>query len=125
MGEVKDDERSFTIGLITGELVIINFTPTPDPAQEGNEISVDVTFKNNGSDCKYKIKLVDVEGSKQLGFDNAPGYVIDEEPNTYLIGDTIRNGETKTKTVDTAWGIKPCAMPNKAWKLRVEAWRET
>ena len=113
MGEVKDDERSFTITLMAApDLKIIDYIP-PTELEEGEEVKVPVTIRNDGADCKYKIKLVQVN----------PYVLIDEEPNTYLIGDTIRTGETKTKEVNTVgwWG----AMPNHDWDLRVEVWHET
>ena len=125
MAEILCDSESFTITIAEApDLAIIAFTP-PTSAEPGDEISVSVTIKNNGDvGCKYKVKLIDVDGSDQgLCGTSVAGEVIDEEPNTYLIGDTINPGETKTKEVNTnGW----CgAMPNNAWNLRVEAWRQT
>ena len=126
MAEIICDSKAFTVELdfLLPDITIIDYS-SPEKKKKGEEVQVSVTIENTGGDCKYKVKLIDSEGSDQIGFNNAAGYVIDEEPNTYLIGDTIRTGELKTVEVNTNWGIKPCAMPNNAWKLKVEAWRKT
>lgn len=114
MGEVKDDERSFTIRLAApdvGVLQIINYT-FPTEVAEGKEVDGTVTVKNVGSGlAEARVKLIDV----------GTGSVIDKEPDLYY--KNLNPGETWTQQLGTSWGLG--AMPNHDWNLRVEAWRQT
>lgn len=139
MGEILDHTVFVHIGLeesvVPPDLVLISYSPRETPLKKGEEVQVDVTVRNDGGDCKYKIKLVDANGSDQgvCGV-SEEGEIIDEEPNTYLIGDTIRNGETKTVEVNTiGWcGAMPDESPagtvipiGGLWTLAVQAWHQT
>ena len=114
MGEIKDDERSFTITLIApeeGELQIINYT-FPTEVAEGKEVDGTVTVKNVGGVlAEARVKLVEV----------STGKVIDKEPDLYY--KNLNPGETWTAKLGTSWGYG--AMPNHNWNLRVEVWRQT
>ena len=115
MGEVKDDERNFTITLAApevGALQIINYT-FPSEIAEGKEVDGAVTVKNVGSGlAEARVKLVEV----------STGKVIDKEPDTYY--KNLNPGETWTVNVGTSWDPF-WAMPNHDWNLRVEVWRQT
>lgn len=138
MGEVKDDSKFVAImleeAIVQPQLELVSYSAQEASLKKGEEVRIDVTVKNIGGDCKYKIKLVDHQGSDQgLCGVSAPNEIIDEEPNTYLIGDTIRTGETKTVEVNTVgWcGAMPDESPagtpiitGGSWPLRVEAWHK-
>ena len=114
MGEVKDDEKSFTIMLAAppeGELQIINYT-FPTEVAEGEEVDGTVTVKNVGTGlAEARVKLIDV----------STGGIIDKEPDLYY--KNLNPGETWTASLGTSWGYG--AMPNHDWDLRVEVWRQT
>lgn len=147
MGEIKDDSKFITIlleeAVVPPLLELVSYSAQEPSRKKGEEVRIDVTIKNIGGDCKYKIKLVDHQGSDQgLCGVSAPNEIIDENPNTYIgegeppnqiVGDTIRTGETKTREVNTVgWcGAMPDESPagtpiiaGGSWPLRVEVWHE-
>ncbi len=128
MAEVLDDSKEFTIGVIApipSKLEIISLGGDFVPGvtkKEGDQVKGTVTVKNIGGEvAEVCNRLIDVETDKFI--DTNPMWIpfTDGKCSFY---DNIAPGESKTYELGSK-DMRGVAMPNKPWKLRVEAWRQT